>query len=54
MAAYVSGETIVMDGAVWSGEGFGMRPISKRRWPHDPDAAGRRDWPRHLFEAGDA
>jgi citronellol/citronellal dehydrogenase len=54
MAAYVSGETIVMDGAVWSGEGFGMRPISKRRWPHDPDAEGRRDWPRHLFEAGDA
>lgn len=50
-AGYVTGETVVMDGAAWSGEGFGMRTISRRRWVAEPGAEARRDWPRALLEA---
>jgi NAD(P)-dependent dehydrogenase (short-subunit alcohol dehydrogenase family) len=49
VAGYVTGETVVMDGAAWSAEGFGMRPLSNRRWVTEPDAAARRDWPSALL-----
>ncbi len=51
-ASYVTGETLVMDGAVWSGEGLGMRPPSARRWVDEPDADSRRDWPKPLLDEG--
>ena len=48
IAGYVSGETVVMDGAAWMAEGFGMRPLSGRRWLTEPGAAQRRDWASAL------
>jgi NAD(P)-dependent dehydrogenase (short-subunit alcohol dehydrogenase family) len=52
-AAYITGETLVMDGAVWSAEGLGMRPPSSRRWVDDPDSERRRDWAGPLLDAGE-
>jgi hypothetical protein len=52
-SAYITGETLVMDGAVWSAEGLGMRPPSSKRWVDDPEAKGRRDWASTLLDAGE-